>query len=523
MLSISSSKRDALLLFFLSLLLFTVGLGHQEIIGFESRFYLFALEMWRHGLSFFPTTYHHPYPDYPATSTALIYLTARLTGVLNKGIAVFPSAFFAALTVSATYLIGVLQERRFGWYSAGFLLFTLAFFSEARTISLDMYVTAMTAWIFYLAYAAKLSNQSCPRLIFLLLVFSFAIRGPLGIVIPTGVLCVFYCLEKDWKQFFRVGIGSFLLLLLCTSCLLGLAYHAGGNAFLQEVLHMEVFGRMQENQTPPHYFYWVENIGAYFITYPLAILILIGIAPQLLQKNASPHIQFLRILVGWVLIILLGLSIPADKKIRYVLPIAPALALFCASLFFLAKNQYLHGLKKIFVGFCGIFPLLGLLFLALLYHRHFALNYAMLVTLLGALQIAILVARHKDVSFFLALLSFLLLHIFVIEKINVGLNETHDFVQSVEDFRQQHHAALGFYQQGKDGLVIKYLANMQQDEQPVFLNDLTEAMDKSIVIVSTRKDFDALPATVRHAFGVLMTGKLGRAEMVVLIKRGVKF
>src|SRR3990167_2636838 len=67
-----------------SLFLFTWGLSDQEVISFDSRFYLFALEMWRHGLSWFPTTYHQPYPDYPALSTIFIYLAAWLAGGLNK-------------------------------------------------------------------------------------------------------------------------------------------------------------------------------------------------------------------------------------------------------------------------------------------------------------------------------------------------------------------------------------------------------------------------------------------------------
>ena len=42
---------------------FTYGwLKPAEIIRFESRFYLFALEMWRHGISWFPTSYTIPIP-----------------------------------------------------------------------------------------------------------------------------------------------------------------------------------------------------------------------------------------------------------------------------------------------------------------------------------------------------------------------------------------------------------------------------------------------------------------------------
>src|SRR5436853_4703271 len=101
-------------LFFFSLILFTWGISSQEVIGFESRFYLFAQEMWQNGPSWFPTTYHEPYPDYPGLSTFLIYLSARAAGSLNKLAAIFPSAVAAALTVVMTYAIGALHSKRWG-------------------------------------------------------------------------------------------------------------------------------------------------------------------------------------------------------------------------------------------------------------------------------------------------------------------------------------------------------------------------------------------------------------------------
>ena len=208
------SITDTTLIFLGSLFFFTFGLQHAEIIGFESRFYVFSLEMYRHGVTWFPTTYKTPYPDYLGTSTFLIYLAAKGLGGLNKLTAVLPSAIAGSITLVATYLIGALQKRALGLYAAGFLLFTLAFLSAARTISLDIFVTAFTTLIFYIAYRAKLQQQKIPLiLILLLLTASFSIRGPLGIVIPAGVLSLFYLLYQNIKYFFVIAI-SFLLLLL---------------------------------------------------------------------------------------------------------------------------------------------------------------------------------------------------------------------------------------------------------------------------------------------------------------------
>ena len=43
--------------------------------------------------------------------------------------------------------------------------------------------------------------------------------------------------------------------------------------------------------------------------------------------------------LGWAFVVLIGLSLPADKKIRYILPVAPALALICGYLFFTTAEK----------------------------------------------------------------------------------------------------------------------------------------------------------------------------------------
>lgn len=503
------AKRDAILIFFCGLIFFTLGLRHQEIIGFESRFYLFSLEMWRHGLTWFPTTYQTPYPDYPVTSTALIYLTAKLFGALNKWIAVLPSATAAAFTLSGTYLLGAMKDRRFGGYAVGFLFFTLAFLTEARTISLDMYVTAITTWSFYFAYSRKLKTAKSPWLIIsLLLVMSFAIRGPIGIIIPTGVLSVFYLLEKDWKAWFFLSVISVALLFICTGILLGIAWHVGGYHFMQNVFHMEIAGRMEANRTPPFYFYFVESFGAYAITYPLAILVVLGT----LLRN-----RFLLILTGWVLIIMLGLSIPADKKIRYILSISPALALICSYLFIGTQKGFLNGLQKSFILLCWIFPLLCLGFLAVLYQKQVNLHYGMLTFVFIILQLFMVTARKKETIFFLAVFSFFVANVFMIEKINLVSNQTEKFVQQIENLRIKQHAKLAFYQEGRDGLAIKYLINMQREEDPLFINKIQDIPPEPVFLVASEENYAALTEANKQLSHVIAAGKIGHDKVIVFM------
>jgi 4-amino-4-deoxy-L-arabinose transferase-like glycosyltransferase len=276
---------EALGIFCCALILFTAGLGQQEIIGFESRFYLFAREMWQQGPNWFPTTYHNPYPDYPVTGTLFIYWVSKCFGQLDKLSAVFPSAFASAVTLTVTYLIGCLQSRRWGIYAVFFMLLTNMFIMEARTISPDQYIAMVTTLSFYFAYSAKLLYQP-RRLWFIPVCFAigFACRGPIGLVVPAGVLSVFYLLDRDFKHFFVVGFLAVLVLIAGCLALFGAAYHVGGMSFVQDVLRMEVSGRLQDASLP-WYFYWVESFGAYAVTFPVAILMVAGVGRHLFRSN----------------------------------------------------------------------------------------------------------------------------------------------------------------------------------------------------------------------------------------------
>lgn len=451
------AKLDAIIVFLCGIVLFTVGLSHQEIIGFESRFYLFALEMLRHGVSWFPTTYRHPYPDYPVTSTLLIYLSAKLFGGLTKFTAVLPSAVAAAATLSATYLIGATHVRRLGWFAVGFLLFTLTFLMEARTISLDMFVTAFTAFAFYFAYTAHVQQKKLPLVwIMILLGMSFAVRGPIGLVIPTAVLCVFYLMEKEIKTFFLVGTLAAVLLVLCTLLLLGIAYHAGGDDLLQAVLRMEVLGRLQ-GVAPPVYFYWLEGLSAYAVTYPLAILVFLMAA-----WRRDEQFKVIKILAAWGFILLIGLSVPADKKMRYILPMAPALALICAHIF-RRKNMF------------------------------------------------------RTIVFVSAVTAWVLTYILIVEPANLRANLTRDFVQRIEALRELHHARLVFYHEGPDGLVIKYLVSMPKEEDPIFITDFQQLnhIKQPVFVITQEDNLRVIPPRSLH---IIARGKVGHDAVLVFSK-----
>lgn len=520
---------DCALIFFSGLLLFTIGLNHQEIIGFESRFYLFALEMWRHGVSWFPVTYQQPYPDYPVTSTLLIYFFAKLFNTLSKLTAVLPSAMAASLTLVMTYLIGALHTRRWGLGATIFLLITLSFVSEARTISVDQYVTLVTVSCFYLLYSEKLLQTHFRiYLLFPLLVLGFMFRGPIGLVIPTGVMCVFYLIERDFKKFLVMGAISALLLSVCILVLMAIAYHVGGMNFVGDVLRLEVVGRIHDAKSVSSYFYFIESFGVYAITYPLMVFMLPGVLVKVFKNNALKENRFLLHLLGWILIILVGLSFPADKKPRYILAIAPALALFCSYLLVCKEEEfYLRWVKNSLYWVMFFVPTLALVALYLV-HRQLSfmyLHYLAMIGLFVFLQLIIFIgylfskATMTNVLV-VVMLSFLMTYIGVVEPTNLKLNRTHDFVVEVENIRLKKQAKLVFYREDADGWSIKYVINIPQEASPFFIQSLEEliAFNQPAIFMTTEDYFQVIPEEVKSHLQVLAQGKIGSDKVIVFNK-----
>jgi 4-amino-4-deoxy-L-arabinose transferase-like glycosyltransferase len=517
-------------IFLTSLFLFTVGLSHQEIIGFESRFYLFALEMGRHGPRWFPTTYGVSYPDYPVTSTLLIDGVAKIVGHLNKWVAVLPTAIAAALTLSVTYAIGALHDKRWGLLAVFFMLLTNTFVMEARTISPDQYIVLITTFSFYLIYSATMLNKS-GRLYFIpiLLLLGFACRGPIGLVVPAGVVCLFYLLEKNYKQFFVMGLSAVILLAAGCLVLLGVAHFIGGTSFVMDVWHTEVSGRMQDAYLP-WYFYFTESVGAYALTYPLAMLVLVGV---MWRRSEIPvrDVKLLLKLTAWTLVILIGLTIPAGKKIRYILAMTPALALISAALFVIPlRGRYWYYLQKIVSGICLFLPLLCLLLIGLAWwisHHGNAMaldiwnnvepTACWAVVMLSILQIVQLMKRHRMLWIVGgAALTFCLSYMLLVEPVNIALNTSKDFVSAVEAARIQHHAKLVFYQENPDGTPIKYVASMTQEAQPIFISTPEKllAMRANAIFIADPQHYAALPKTILQSAGIIYSGSVGHNKLV---------
>lgn len=531
----STTTRISIAIAIVGLALFTLGLHDQGFIGFESRFALFAKEMLRHGPSVFPTTYGQPYPDYPATATLLIYGLTLPLGEVGRLAAALPTALAAALNLALSYRLLAPLSQRWAALAVCFELLTFSFLAEARALSLDQMVTTVTLGSFLLVYSADRKQQPA-RLRWLPLLFlcGFAVRGPLGLIIPAGVVCSYYALSAQWLRLLRVGAVALLLLAVAWGALLALAAHQGGQAFVADVIRMQVAGRMEQKSEASHFYYFTSSFGNYALSWPVACLVLAAVAHRFRERASDRALALVFLLAGWVLVVMIGLSIPHTKKARYLLPVVPALAAIATYPFVAHGDRALAVLRGILRGTLLLLP--GLAFVAVGYARWYAdkngldlqLPWRAGLLIPAVCQLiaifALLAGARKpgrDVGLALcAAFALWFANIALVEPAQRQIHDTHAFVQAVERLRARQPAPLAFYAMGRDAEAIKYLVNIDYELRPAFFyraDEFTTVAGSLYVVAPAGRDAELRAAGLGTP---VFSGRFDNKNFSVFYRRG---
>lgn len=519
-------RRQSLLLGLLALLLFIAGNWHQAIIGFDSRFVLFAQEMLRHGPSFFPTTYGQPYADYLATSTLLTWLFSLPLGQVTSLTAWLPTAIASALIVILVYRLTAPYSPRWGLLSVAMLLLSSTFVSETRAVSLDQMLAAVTLAVFYLGYAHDHFGAG-KRLhwVYLLLIAGFAIRGPIGLVIPTGVLCSYYLINRQWRQLFSVGLLALALLMACVGVLLLLAKLSGGEVFMQDVIRMQFLGRMDGSEgSSGVLYYFTSSMGNYALAYPMALLVLLAVAFGG-KRAPEPALQLVLYCAAAGLLVMLGLSIPQAKKARYVLPMLPMAAIIAAYPFQVTQGRVYAWLRGVLLGLWTLLP--SLLIIGLLVARR---RYAeqvgdlrLIFGILGALQLLALLAWFKPRlrpagPALAAVLALWTTYIVVVEPLARTLYDTRTFSLAVKAQINQQPAPVVLHGLGKDAKAIKLMVNLECDRVPLFTQSTTDLapLQAPAWLVMSEDDYAGLKDPRLRALTPTLVGEFDKNPYVLL-------
>lgn len=519
-------RRQSLGLGLLALVLFIAGNWHQAIIGFDSRFVVFAQEMLRHGPSFFPTTYGQPYADYLATSTLLTWLLSLPFGQVTSFTAWLPTAVASALIVVMVYRLTAPYSARWGLLSIALLLLSITFISETRAVSLDQMLAAVSLAVFYLGYAHD-HFAAAKRLhwVFVLLLLGFAIRGPIGLVIPTGMLCSYYLINRQWRQLFSFGLLALALLAACVGLLLLLAKLSGGEDFMHDVIRMQFLGRMDGSEgSGGVLYYFTSSMGNYALAYPLAVLVLLAVVMGG-RRAPDPALKLVLYCTAAGVLVMLGLSVPQAKKARYILPMLPFAAIIAAYPFQVTQGRIFAWLRGLMLGIWTLLPTLlaiGLVMARRRYPEALA-SLELIFVVLGGLQVLALLALLKPRlrtygPALAAVLALWTTYIMVVEPLERRLYDTRTFSLAVKAQVLQQPAPVVLHALGKDAKAIKFMVNFDCDKVPLFTQLPIELkpIQAPAWLIMSQADFDALDDPRLRSITPTLTGEFDKNPYVLL-------
>jgi len=410
--------------------------------------------------------------------------------------------------------------------SIALLLLTNTFVTEARAVSLDLMLAAVAFSVFYLGYAADHFNANRRwLLIFALLLLGFGIRGPIGLVVPTGMLCSYFLLNRQWQRLFGFGLLAAALLVVCVGLLLLLAKISGGPAFMQDVIRMQFMGRMDGSEgASGSLYYFTSSMGNYALAYPLGVLALLAIGLTT-PREAGPQLRLALYCAAAGLIVMIGLSIPQAKKARYLLPMLPMAAIIAAYPFQATQGRLFGALRGVMQGLWLLIP--GLLIVGLIVgQKRFPeqlTGLAPVMIVLGVLQAMAMAALFRpawraQALAFCAVLGLWSVYILVFEPVERQLYDSRTFSRAVFLEVQKAPAPLVLFGMGKDAKAIKFMVNIEQDLQPVFTESVQEleTIAAPAWVMLDRSDYIALKGTTLGNLQPVLTGRFDKNDYVLL-------
>lgn len=528
---LDSINKISIYLFVGSFLLFLLGLSQLEITQFETRFAFFAQQMSSQGFHFFPLLYGAPYPDYPASYPILIYFCSLLMGKLSLFSGVWPSAFNAAGTVVLSYRLGASRTPAWGIAAVLMMFATFYFLMTARSLSLDQFVLFATTWAFYVAYRSYALGRSGFRWgVWFACLYGFIFRGAMGFIIPLAVVVSFDLLNAYYFRIFKTLFFGLFLLMVLNAILLYLAYWEGGLVFLWQVIAMQGLSRIQQLGHYPFHFYWEYLWVNYSISAPIALLVVLSLARDIFRRAPKPDMKFLQYLLGWVLIIMLGLSIPSEKKLRYLLPIVPALSLMASWIVIDNRSWVLAQIRSALLSVAYVFPLIGLLLILAVegfsFYQHMPLGAYYIPAALSLMFVFVVGSQalkfytdkvvKYNIKLAIGVFSFYFLMVFMVQPMHAYLNRTQPFAIQVNYYLAKGDSPV-FYQMGPDAEDVKLMLRLEQGPPPRFVQHAAEllTLPSTKVIVAKEQSYDALDDSIKAQFFVLSHGRIGHQKAII--------
>ena len=314
-----------------------------------------------------------------------------------------PSAIAASLSILLVYLLGnIIFGRLQGIIAALLFLSVPIVIIEANIAKTDSVLSCITLAIIYLLAKViffKNNEKNLSSLYiylgWLLLGFSFLIKGPITFIIIFLLVMSFKIIERDFVlSSIKPIYGLILFTIICAPWFIFI--FTGNNADymigdIKKDFLEKIFSVQESHGAPP---------GAYIISlfisaWPLAIFLLPTVVWSYLNRKEK-SIKFLLcyILPSWIVFELIP-----TKLLHYLLPLIPGLTLLTAAMIVesIKNNNFLMEFNKRILNIYTFFPIIGI---------------GTIIIVIGYLGIEFGIGFSKEVI--LIILIFLLIGIFAI-------------------------------------------------------------------------------------------------------------
>ncbi|MEW5806605.1 MAG: glycosyltransferase family 39 protein [Acidobacteriota bacterium] len=331
-------KNELLFVLLFAAVLFLSNLwGYDLWAPDEPKFAEISREMLETGNWIVPHDNGWIYTDKPPLLFWLISTFSLLTGRISSFQARLPSALAGIGAVAATYIFALkCFGRKTALLSSLILSTSFLFFDKARTAQTDMLLTffiLISFLFFYLSRGEPIHRRRYLIFFYLSLALGTLAKGPLGFIIPIGVILIFLASVGEMKRVREIFLtdGLSLFLLIVGGWVVAATIAGKGEYSVFAALDRHLIERFSEgihHRQPLYYF--LKTFPLDFLPWslflPAALALLFSKLRSVERKEAA-------FLLCWVFFVFVLFSFSREKRNLYILPLFPAASIMVGYLF----------------------------------------------------------------------------------------------------------------------------------------------------------------------------------------------
>jgi 4-amino-4-deoxy-L-arabinose transferase-like glycosyltransferase len=340
------AKRVSILLVAIIIAFYLYGLGKLPLLGpDEPRYVQVAREMFLSGDLITPRLGGHTWFEKPALLYWMIVGSFKIFGVSEWSARLGP-ALCGLLTIAAVWCVGREVGKDFGFWSVIVTASCLGLIVFSRAASFDVVVTMTTSWSLAFFLLHELPATQRKRLLlagfYAFVGLSLLAKGLVGIVVPFGVVGVYYLLRRSWpaRSVWLSLIWGVPLALAVSAIWYGPVIARNGWTFIDDFFIQHHFARYVSNKyhhPQPIYFYPVIIL---MLVLPWSVHLVSALARARKWKlRGGDSVSIVCVFsLAWLLWPIVFFSFSGSKLPGYILPAVPGAALLVGQRLTFVRN-----------------------------------------------------------------------------------------------------------------------------------------------------------------------------------------